>query len=446
MVSRDELYRLVWSEPMTKIGERFGVSGSYLARICTLLNVPRPERGYWAKLAVGKAPPQVPLPASRPGDPLHWSKEGERIAAPKPKAPPSRPRARKPRIVRDEVHGLITGARSHFLNSRPVDEGAYLKPYKKLLVDVTASQASLDKALDLANNLFNALESLGHRVVLASADANLGRKQIDEREAPSKARNYWEENRLWSPYRPTVVYLGTVAIGLSVVEMSENVTLRYVNGKYVRESDYVPPRSRYQVDRSWTTNSELPSGRMRIVVYSPYDRVNWSAQWEEIKSSSLRSQIRAIVEAIEPEAPKLVEKLEEADREAEIRHREWLAEQELRRQEEDRRCIEKSIDDSKTELRQVIERWSNVMSIERFLAGVEERAGELPESEKCRVHERLALARAFLGSQNPLDFFRDWKTPEERYTPRYPGKDRPADAVSAATGLTEQREPLLGYR
>jgi len=60
------------------------------------------------------------------------------------------------------------------------------------------------------------------------------------------------------------------------------------------------------------------------------------------------------------------------------------------------------------------------MSIERFLAGVEQRAEDLPESEKRHVHERLALARAFLGSHDPLDFFRDWKTPDERYTPRYP--------------------------
>lgn len=67
MVSREELYRLVWSEPMTRIAGRFDVSGSYLARICTLLNVPRPARGYWAKLAVGKAPAQTPLACRRPG-------------------------------------------------------------------------------------------------------------------------------------------------------------------------------------------------------------------------------------------------------------------------------------------------------------------------------------------------------------------------------------------
>lgn len=42
MISREDLYGLVWSEPMIKVAKRFGVSNSYMARICTILNVPRP--------------------------------------------------------------------------------------------------------------------------------------------------------------------------------------------------------------------------------------------------------------------------------------------------------------------------------------------------------------------------------------------------------------------
>ena len=68
-VSREALYEMVWSEPMLRVAARFGVSSSYMARVCTLLNVPRPERGYWAKLAVGKAPKQPPLGSGKP-DPV----------------------------------------------------------------------------------------------------------------------------------------------------------------------------------------------------------------------------------------------------------------------------------------------------------------------------------------------------------------------------------------
>ncbi|MEO5598783.1 MAG: hypothetical protein ABIQ66_09190 [Novosphingobium sp.] len=174
MISREELYKLVWSEPMTKVALRFDVSGSYLARICTLLNVPRPERGYWAKLAVGKAPLQSPLPAPRPGDPLYWSKEGEKIPARKAEVPkPSTPSGKKPSIPRDRTHGLVRGAKVHFEKTRRIDEWDYLKPYKKLLVYVVTSNEGLDKGLALANDLFNALESMGHRVVMAPSEEGM---------------------------------------------------------------------------------------------------------------------------------------------------------------------------------------------------------------------------------------------------------------------------------
>ena len=427
MTSREELYELVWSEPMIRVGERFGVSGSYMARVCAVLNVPRPERGYWAKLAVGKAPAQVPLPKARPGDQLTWTKDGDLRSQPMPRqAPLPRPPKTPIRIPRSQIHGLIRGAKAHFENSRPTDEGAYLKPYKKLLVDVTISQTCLDRALNIANDLFNAFESAGHRVVIAPSDERLSRATVEEREVQSTKRDYYYQSRLWSPYRPTVVYVGSVAVGLAIVEMSENVLLRYVRGEYVREADYVPPRSsRYAIDHTWTTTRELPSGRIRIIAYSPYHRVDWSTAWQETKRTTLGSSIKSIVKSVEEAAIELVEKLEEAERKAEVERQEWLAAEERRRKTEDRRCVEQSVRDSRDHLEQVIQQWSNVVDIERFLAGVEKQAGELPDTEQSQVKERLQLARRFLGTQDPLAFFLSWKTPVERYSPLYPDADKP---------------------
>ncbi len=420
MVSREELYELVWSKPMTKVAEQFGVSGSYMARVCAILNVPRPERGYWAKLAVGKAPPAEPLPEARPGDQLYWSKEGELRPPLKPRPLPQRRSEAHVRIPRTRIHGLVRGAKEHFENSRPVDDGAYLKPYKKLLLDITTSKACLDKALDFTNDLFNAFESVGHRVVIAPPDESLRRANIDEREVRTSSRNSYYHSGPWSPYRPTVVYVGSVAIGLAIIEMSEEVLLRYVRGQYIREADYIPPRpARHYVDHTWTTTRELPSGRLRLVAYSPYHRVNWSTDWQETKKTSLRSSVRSIVKSVEDAAIDLVAKLEEADRKAEIARQEWLAAEEKRRREEDRRRVEQSIQDSREHLAQVIQQWSNVMNIERFLVGVEQRAAELPEAERAAVLERLTLAREFLGTQDPLDYLVSWKTPSERYQPLY---------------------------
>jgi len=75
-VSRENLYEEVWAEPMIAVAARYHVSSSFLARVCERLNVPRPPRGYWAKLAVGKKCPRPALPAAQPGDELEWSRIG----------------------------------------------------------------------------------------------------------------------------------------------------------------------------------------------------------------------------------------------------------------------------------------------------------------------------------------------------------------------------------
>lgn len=171
-------------------------------------------------------------------------------------------------------------------------------------------------------------------------------KRTDIREVREKKRNassYYYHGSLWSPYRPTVVYLGSVAVGLSIVEMSEKVLLRYVGGKYVRDADYVPPPRLRHLDNSWTTTRDLPSGRLRLIAYSPYRRVNWSMDWQETSKTSLRSMVKSV----EVAAVELIAKLEEADRKAEIARIEWEAAEERRQREEDRRRVKRSIQDAK---------------------------------------------------------------------------------------------------
>ena len=65
-IDRQELYRLVWSEPISKLASSFNVSGSYLARMCRELDVPTPPRGYWAQLKTKKMPKMAALPARKP--------------------------------------------------------------------------------------------------------------------------------------------------------------------------------------------------------------------------------------------------------------------------------------------------------------------------------------------------------------------------------------------
>jgi hypothetical protein len=60
-MAREELYELVWSTPMQKLAERYGLSDRGLAKTCQRHLVPVPSRGYWAKINAGQAVKRTPL-------------------------------------------------------------------------------------------------------------------------------------------------------------------------------------------------------------------------------------------------------------------------------------------------------------------------------------------------------------------------------------------------
>ena len=348
MVSREELYELVWSIPMTKVAEKFLVSGSYMARVCSVLNVPRPERGYWAKLEVGRAPARPVLPEALPGDHLFWSQEGDpsapRVRAVTATSAPPQPRARR---VVTGIHGLIHGAKQHYERGYKVEEGQQLRPYKRQLVDVTASTTGLDKALAFANDLFNALESNGHHVRLASSIELSHRPHIDEHEKilkPKRQEYSYNTSNLWRPSSPTVTYVRTIPFGLAVIEMTEEVLMRYVNGKYLRESEYKPPKiSRVYADHTWTTTKNIPSGRLRLVIYSPQRDVSWSLLFQETIERTLTQDIAKIVKSIEGSIEVMRKEIIEAERRADVERREWGEQHARWERETDQRQIADSL-------------------------------------------------------------------------------------------------------
>jgi hypothetical protein len=61
-LTRSELYALVWSEPMSTLAPKHGLSDVGMAKICRRLRVPRPWRGYWARKDAGQTVKPTPLP------------------------------------------------------------------------------------------------------------------------------------------------------------------------------------------------------------------------------------------------------------------------------------------------------------------------------------------------------------------------------------------------
>jgi len=414
-LTREALYELVWSEPMLKVAARFSVSSSYMARVCTLLYVPRPERGYWAKVSVGKAPKQPALPEPRPGDPLEWSRDGTppKRARPLPKPPEKKRRKRhKARTPLPDRHPLTSDAKPLFETGRLSYSTGYLKPAKRLLVDLAVTKTGLDKALSFANQLFLALETRGHRVLVAPNSEQFCRAAVDERENPEKNRYY---NNLWAPQRCTVVYIGTVAIGLTIIELSERVEARYVNGEYVRLSDYVPKRrGRYAMDSGWTSTHDFATGRLCLQAYSPYPHAQWTQQWQETKNRDLTARIPSIIRELIKATVEVARLVEEGERQAELERQRWAAQMEQWEREEAERRAAKAHKESKEELLEIIEMWATSKRLEEFFADAEHKLKNLPEGKRMRTMERLRRARKLIGSTDALERFQSWKAPEER--------------------------------
>lgn len=59
---RKVLYEQVWSEPALTVSKGYGVSSVWLGKVCRLLNVPVPPRGYWARVRSGGKWRKPPLP------------------------------------------------------------------------------------------------------------------------------------------------------------------------------------------------------------------------------------------------------------------------------------------------------------------------------------------------------------------------------------------------
>lgn len=52
--NREELYEKVWSLPTCEVAKHYGFSDVRLGKLCKILRIPKPGRGYWAKKEAGK--------------------------------------------------------------------------------------------------------------------------------------------------------------------------------------------------------------------------------------------------------------------------------------------------------------------------------------------------------------------------------------------------------
>jgi hypothetical protein len=171
-ISRQQLYQEVWAEPVTKVAERYGVSGVAVAKWCRRLNVPRPGRGYWAQKSAGHRVKQVPLPDSRNGEKQYVSRPKPKERGPAPPATiPGMERFEKPvpvPEVLDPEHALVAQTRRALAETGTQERGI-IRPQGRESLDVRICQASVGRTLRIMNALILALERAGFVVEVSAA-------------------------------------------------------------------------------------------------------------------------------------------------------------------------------------------------------------------------------------------------------------------------------------
>ncbi len=421
-ITRLELYNRVCDRPLSKVAPELGISGTALAAICKRYHIPYPGSGYWTRKSLG-LPAELPTLSEAANETIEVMpsviKSRKKRTLEKDPACKTRPVA-KPR--RPAHHPLLLGAEDHLRNTREVQTGEFLRPYKRILPDLISSEAALLRALSIANDLYLALDEQGYRVHIAQAAENLHRIHIREQEVERKDRRYgrYSSGHIWAPDRPTIVYIDKVPIGLALTEMTERVTLRYLNGVYHREdSKLIRSAKAWELTHSWTTEQDMPCGRFRIVAYSPKKGVGWSVSWQETEQQLLGPLIPKIVETLRTSKDNLQRLMDAEDAAAAKRKKEWEEEWECYQRQEDARKIAQALTDSRQQLAEIIERWGRAITVERFFADAEERLKTTSGERRQRLEERLRLARAMMESVDPLDFIESWIAPEERHRSKF---------------------------
>lgn len=314
-LSREDLYELVWSKPMTELAQDFGLSDVALAKRCRKLGVPVPGRGYWARVAAGQAPRQAAL-KKRADDAMDYT--ALTFDTPGEETPPMPPAdGAAPHPVRTAIENLQpTHAEDLRLASPAVKRTALRlkRPWRKEIswnrgerngpiISIDVSDACADRALRVSDEIIARAASVGWAF------------KAPPKQEESRARRYGYEAEqpeapvygcLWVENEPLALRIDERSRRLEH-ELTEDEKSRKRRGEYI-----YPPRWDYE-----------PTGELRLHLMhanSTYVRKTW----KDGSRLKLEQQVKAVLLALLDEALSIKAKREE----------ERLADIERRRQEE----------------------------------------------------------------------------------------------------------------
>ncbi len=303
---RQELYDLVWSEPMIKLGSRYGILGNGLAKACRRANIPVPERGYWAKLQAGHKTPKAPLPPAKADTPTRVT-----IQPPIP-----RPARAEPPPVTASVQEKVDSARKRgsaitvpatlsnphrIVESWPQDDRRERRERRRhdswFPVRRGIDETDLDKRrLRILSALFKVLEVGGYK--LAAGD---------------------------SRYDNVRIALGPENQEIQLEERIQQVRRQITDEERAK-------RGCFSRDQKWT-QEKVPTGEL-VLKIKDESRYGISKEWRETENEPLEDRLNDVIAGV---AGMFEELRLRRQHEAEEQQRRWKIEEERRQAQMERK-------------------------------------------------------------------------------------------------------------
>ena len=187
-LTREELYELVWVEPIMKLARRYGLSDRGLAKICDRMGIPVPGRGYWAKVQSGQSLPQPKLPKIKAGQQSRVvlsrhgknHEEGQEYAAVSALVA-SEALPENQITVPEELtdpHPLVQKTAKSLRGAGANDYGL-VKPRARHCLDVRIGKQSIERASRILDALVTALEERDIALVFDEEEDQTARMLVD---------------------------------------------------------------------------------------------------------------------------------------------------------------------------------------------------------------------------------------------------------------------------
>ena len=370
---------------MMHLAKEYGLSDVGMAKLCKRLDIPRPPRGYWAKLEFGHRVRKTPLPDPDDDCELVMNgpneyQVGNRMLSDEVQKVVAEERQEDLRIVVAETlrgsHELTSQANQELQVAEKDDRGLIVKP-EVLSLDVQVSKPQLRRALLIMDALLKALEQRGYTV----------------------ARG------------PCVTILGE-EISFGIRELVDAV--REQPDEHDLEGSYSFGHSRY-------FTKYVPSGRILLHIHDA--GMHWAngcrKSWRDAKKQKVEDCLNKFVAGlVEVAARKKEHRIEEKRREAEAAEAERRRQEEARIREEKRK-LQKQEQASVDELFQQAECWNRSQDLRRFIEAVKQQHLDNGESLEpgSEVSQWTAWAMRQADRVDPLcespPSILDEKIPEE---------------------------------